>query len=468
MFLDDDFLLTTRTARTLFHEYAESLPIIDYHCHLNPSEIAGDENFSGITEAWLGGDDYGDHYKWRLMRANGVPEELVTGATDPWEKFQAFATTMEKAIGNPVHLWTHLELKRIFGIDDLLTSATARSIYDRANELLATPEFSRRNLIRRFNVEVVCTTDDPADDLHFHRELAESETAFRVIPAFRPDKALNVDRAGYGEWLGRLEDAVGHSISGFEGLAGALAERIGYFDSLGGRLSDHAIDEMTYDEATPAELDSIVERARSGVGVKLNPREVSQYRTEVIKALMRANRDHDWTMQLHIHASRDLNSAELARHGADTGFDGLSDGPLVDPLVKLLDSMASDDSLPRMILYSLNPNDWLAMAAAFGCFQGGTVQRFQLGNAWWFNDTRSGIRRQLETMAEQSLLGNFVGMTTDSRSFLSYPRHEFFRRILCELVGEWAERGEITNDIEVLGDLVRNVSHDNAEKFFAF
>lgn len=464
MFLDDDFLLTTGTAKTLFHEYAKTLPIIDYHCHLNPSEIAGDENFSGIVEAWLGGDDYGDHYKWRLMRANGVDEELVTGRADDWEKFQAFAGAIEKAVGNPVYLWTHLELRRIFGIETDLNRSTARAIFDRTNELLATPEFSRRGLMRKFGVEVVCTTDDPADDLHFHRELAADKTV-RVIPAMRPDKALNIDKDGYGAWVDHLEEAVGHPVTGFTGLTDALAERVDHFHEMGGRLSDHAVDVVTYDEASPAQLDAITDKAR--LGQSLSALEVSQYRTALLKSLMRIYHDHDWTMQIHLRAARNLNSSMFAVHGADTGYDAMWDRPMVEPLTRLLDSAETAGIVPKTIIYSLNPNDWLPIATAFGCFQGGTVQKFQLGNAWWFDDTRSGIRRQLETQAEQSLLGNFVGMTTDSRSFLSYPRHEFFRRILCELVGEWAERGEATGDIEALGRLVADVSYHNAKAIFA-
>lgn len=471
MFLDDDFLLTTKTARTLFHEYAEKLPIIDYHCHLNPAEIYEDGNFPGIVAVWLGGRQpdghyYGDHYKWRLMRANGVPERLITGDGSDWEKFQAFASTMERAIGNPVYLWTHLELRRIFGINEDLNATTARGIFERANELLATPEFSRRNLIRRFHVQVVCTTDDPADDLRYHKEL-KAEKAFRVIPAYRPDKALNVDQPTFGPWVDRLEQVTGSPIHRFEDLTSALAARVDYFHELGGRLSDHALDVVTYDEATDAELDRIVSKARAGKEA-LTPLEVSQYRTALLKALMRIYHAKNWTMQLHIHAARNLNTRMFGVEGPDTGFDGLWDHPLVAPLAKLLDAVAREDAVPRTLIYSLNPEDWLPIAALFGCFQGGTAQKLALGNAWWFNDTRSGIRRQLTVQAEQSLLGNFVGMTTDSRSFLSYPRHEYFRRIFCELVGEWAERGEITGDIEALGALTRDVSYDNAKNYFAF
>lgn len=461
MFLDDDFLLTTPTARTLFHEHAEHLPIIDYHCHLNPNEIASDANFSGIVEAWLGGNDYGDHYKWRLMRANGVPEELVTGKADDWDKFQAFAGAMEKAPGNPVHLWTHLELRRIFGIDTVLTRDTAREIFERTNEMLATPDFSRRSLVARFGVEVVATTDDPVDDLHFHRELAD-EKRFRVIPAMRPDKALNIDRPGFAGWVEQLEQAVGHGVDGFDSLVAALSERMDFFAAMGGRMSDHALDHVEYAEATPEQLDDVLARARDGQ--PLDHLDVVRYRTGLVTELMRLNAEHDWTMQLHLHAARDLNRPMFEVHGADTGYDALWDAPVVEPLSRLLGGAEAAGAAPRTIIYSLNSHDWLPIAALFGCFQEGAVQKFQLGNAWWFNDTRSGIRGQLQVQAEQSLLGNFIGMTTDSRSFLSYPRHEFFRRILCELLGEWVERGEIPDDEALLAGLVEDVCHHNAAR----
>ena len=464
MFLDDEMLLTTPTAKTLFHDYAETLPIVDYHCHLNPSEIASDAQFSGIVEAWLGGDNYGDHYKWRLMRANGAPEELVTGNGSDWDKFDAFAGAIERAIGNPVYLWTHLELKRIFGIDTELTRSSARRIFDETNELLAAPEFSRRNLIRRFNVDVVCTTDDPADTLEYHTQLA-SDSTFQVVPALRPDKALNPQSADFGPWIARLEAVSGRSIHSFADLTEAIASRVDYFSEFGSRLSDHAVDVVEYSPATPSELNAIVSKARDGFEA-LTPYEISQYRTALFIELMQIYYDRDWTMQWHIHAARNLNTRGFQRHGADTGFDAMNDHSIVDPLAALLDQAAKKDAVPRSILYSLNPTDWLPIATLMGTYQGGAEQKFQLGNAWWFNDTRSGIRAQLTTMAEQSLIGNFIGMTTDSRSFLSYPRHEFFRRIFCELLGEWAERGEITNDTEALGTIVRRVCYENARSYF--
>lgn len=464
MLLTEDFLLTTRTARTLFHEYVATLPIIDYHCHLVPQEIAEDRNFSGIVEAWLGGHGYGDHYKWRLMRANGVPESHITGDAPDWEKFRAFAATMERAVGNPVYLWTHLELRRIFGIEEDLTSDSARSIFERTNDLLATPEFSRRSLIRRFDVEVVCTTDDPVDDLHYHRSLA-AETDFRVVPAFRPDHALAIDRPGFQGWLTTLEEVTGARLDTFAALGDALGSRIDYFHDLGARMADLAVDRVAYEDAAEADLDAILRRAREGGPV--TPAEVVRYRSGLIRDLAHRFRAKGWTMQMHLHAARDLNRAGFALHGADTGFDAIGDGGVVEPLARLFDSLDAEDGLPQTIVYSLNPTDWLPLTALIGCFQGGTRQRLQLGAAWWFNDTVSGIRSQLEVMAEQSLVGNFIGMTTDSRSFLSYPRHEFFRRILCQLLGEWSERGQITDDVAALGALAQDVSYHNAKARFA-
>jgi len=466
-FLREDFLLTNDTGKALFAQ-CQSWPIIDYHCHLAPEQIADDGNFANIVDVWLGGRTetgfYGDHYKWRLMRANGVPEDLITGDAPDEAKFAAFAATMEKAAGNPVHLWTHLELRRIFGITDELTPATASSIFGRANEMLATPEFSRRNLIRRSNVEQVCTTDDPLDDLHWHKQLA-SEKSFQVVPAFRPDKALNIERPGFAEWLTQLEQVVGASLTSFSDVVDALAARVDYFHDLGGRLSDHGVDSLAFVPATPAQLDAILSAGRAGQS--LTPGEVMAYRTALLIELAHIYATRGWTMQLHFHATRNLNSALFQAMGVDVGIDAMTDEPLAASLAQFLDAVAQGGALPRLIIYSLNPNDWMPISSVMGCFQGAMQQGLTLGNAWWFNDTRSGIRLQLTTMAEQSLLGNFVGMTTDSRSFLSYPRHEYFRRILCDLVGEWSERGEITDDLNRLGELVGSIAYFNAKKFFS-
>ena len=465
-FLDDDYLLTTDLARELFHGTAQGLPIVDYHCHLHPEEIHRDPNFANIVEAWLtDGNNYGDHYKWRLERANGVPEELITGDGDPWDKFQAYAATMEKAVGSPVYLWTHMELRRYFGITETLSTRTARAIYDQTNAMLATPDFSRRALLRRMGLDIVCTTDDPVDSLEHHIAFEqEGGDTFRMLPAMRPDAALNPDKPGFAAWVERLEGAAGRKIASFDDLIAALADRIDFFHEHGSRLSDHAADLMLYADSTTAERDRILDKARAGEALTLE--ETTKYRTRLLLELMRLYHAHGWTMQLHLHAMRNVNTRGFAEHGADTGYDALNDRPIAEPLARLLDEANKTDAIPRLLIYSLNPKDYLPITTVLGCYQGGMRQRLALGNAWWFNDTRTGIREQLRVMAEGSLLGNFVGMTTDSRSFLSYPRHEFFRRILCELLGEWARRGEIPDDADALAPLVADVSYRNARALF--
>ncbi|MGO4784897.1 glucuronate isomerase [Cryobacterium sp. W22_MBD10_FK3] len=459
MLLNDDFLLGTDMAKKLFHNHAKNMPIIDFHCHLSPQEIYEDLNFASITEVWL----KGDHYKWRLMRANGVPENLITGDGEDFDKFYAWAGTVEKALGNPLYVWAHLELRRFFDIDLTLSRETAREIYDRANALLATASFSRRSLIRSSNVTAICTTDDPADDLHFH-ELLKSEKAFTVVPAFRPDKAMNIHAAGFADYLVTLGASAGVRIGTFSDIVAALTARVDFFHSMGGRLSDHALDIVVYAEATEAELDTIV--ATAIAGGTLTATENAQYRTNVLKALMRMYHVKNWTMQLHLHALRNTNQVMLGKLGPDTGYDGMNDRAIAEPLAALFDSMESEDSIPRTMLYSLNPNDYLVLATLMGSYQKETVQKMQLGSAWWHNDTRNGMRLQLSTFAEESLLSNFVGMLTDSRSFLSYPRHEYFRRVLCELVGEWAEIGEVPDDEAVLGQMVEDICFNNANNYF--
>jgi len=465
MFLNDDFLLTTPMAKKLFHNHAKNMPIVDYHCHLSPQEILDDGNFATITEAWLGGNNYGDHYKWRLMRTNGVPERLITGDGADFDKFYAWAGTLEKALGNPLYVWAHLELKRFFGIDTVISRETAREIYDAANLLLATPAFSRRSLIKGMNVKVVVTTDDPADDLHVH-EMLKSESAFRVLPAFRPDKTLNIDQAAFPAYIATLGAAAGVSITAFADIVAALTARVDFFHTMGGRLSDHALDIVVYEEATAAELDTIVTTALAGGTVTAT--EIAQYRTALLKALMRIYSAKDWTMQYHIHAMRNINDPGFARMGADTGYDAINDRNIAEPLAKLFNAMESEDAVPRTIIFSLNPNDYLPLITLMASYQKDVVQKLQLGNAWWHNDTRNGMRLQLSTFAEESLLSNFVGMLTDSRSFLSYPRHEYFRRILCELIGEWVELGEVPDDEAILGQMVEDISYNNANTYFGF
>lgn len=467
MFLDKDFLLTTDTAKILFNDYAKDMPIIDYHCHLNPKEIFEDKNFNNITEAWLTeGNNFGDHYKWRLMRANGVPEELITGNGDPYEKFVAFAGTLEKAYGNPIFEWCHLELRRFFGIDEVLTVESAPRIWEEANKKIATKAFSRRNLIKNSNVKAVSTTDDPIDDLHYHELLAKENLGFKVIPGFRPDKILNIEKPTYPAYVKKLAEVSGIAINGFQDVVKALENRVEYFEAHAGKICDHALDYVNYIEATPAELDAI--QTKGAKGEALSAKEVAQYRTALLKELFKIYSAHEWSTQIHMHALRDLSSKNFALKGPDTGFDAINDETMAQQLGFLLNSIQKEAELPRIILYSLNPNDYMPIVSVMGAFQGGMKGKLQMGTAWWFNDTRQGMRYQLEKLSEGGLLGNFVGMLTDSRSFLSYTRHEYFRRVLCEFIGEMVERGQIPNDEKRLGKMVQNICYNNANEYFRF
>lgn len=462
MFLNDNFLLSTDIAQTLFHKHARTMPIIDYHCHLDPQEIYENKPFRNLTEAWLAGD----HYKWRLMRANGVPESHITGDASDYDKFLAWADTLPRTIGNPLYTWTHLELRRFFGIDKPLNPETAPEIWDEVNRQLATDAFKRRNIIKNSNVKLVCTTDDPVDSLQYHQRLAAEESDFRVLPTFRPDKALNIDAPGFADWLKRLEQAAGQEISSFEALKDALKNRISYFHDHGCRLSDHALDVLRYEAADADAVEAIFRKRK--LGELLTLAEIAQYRTELLSVLIGFYREFGWTMQLHIHAYRNNNTPMFRQLGPDTGYDALNDLPITEALSKLLDRAESGQGLPKTILYSLNPKDYPALLTLMGCYQKETPGKLQLGSGWWYNDTRSGMRHQLELFAEHSLLAGFVGMLTDSRSFLSYTRHEYFRRVLCELIGEWVARGEAPEDEALLGRMVEDISYGNAAGYFGF
>ncbi|WP_086349004.1 glucuronate isomerase [Candidatus Enterococcus clewellii] len=462
MFLNDDFLLSTDWAKKLYHNHAAAMPIIDYHCHLEPKEIYENKNFENITAAWL----YGDHYKWRLMRACGVPESHITGDASDYDKFAVWCETVPKIIGNPLYTWTHLELKRFFGIDLLVNKENTEKIWQLANEKLAADSFKRREIISSSNVKVVCTTDDPADDLSYHKLLAQEESRFKVLPSFRPDKALNINQADFSAWISRLADACEQPVTTYEELIAALGSRVDYFHELGGRLSDHALDILRYEKADSDTLEVIFQKGLAGHA--LTEKEVDAYRTETLTRLIHFYHKYNWTMQLHIHAYRNCNGRMQAQLGPDTGYDGINDLSLTIPLQKLLDRAEQTDQLPKTILYSLNPNDYPALVALLGCFQKEVAGKLQLGSGWWFNDTRAGMRQQLTQLADGSVLHNFVGMLTDSRSFLSYTRHEYFRRVLCEFVGEIVERGEAPTDEQLLGNLVKAVSYTNAENYFAF
>ncbi|MDQ0203986.1 glucuronate isomerase [Pectinatus haikarae] len=466
--LNEDFLLTSVAARKLYHSYAEKMPIIDYHCHLNPKDIYENKNYPNLTRIWLSDGLLGDHYKWRLERANGIPEKLITGDGDEYEKLLAWAKTIEKAIGNPLYEWTNLELKRFFGINEPFTVKNAPRIWKQANELLATEEFKPRNLIKKANVKILCTTDDPASDLHYHELLAKEEKNFKVFPAMRPDHLLNINQGNYGKYLSELSVASGVTISDFGTLKEAVEKRIIFFKKLGGRLSDHGLNSYHYEELSDEKVSEIISKA-CNVNSKLSEMEIAGYQTALLKLLMKLNKKYEWTMQFHINVKRNVNKEMFRRLGPDTGFDSVgSQADIVGELIKLINAGFEDNAIPQTILYSTNPNDWMALATGMQNFQGESIQRLQLGCAWWFNDTREGMRSQLNIMAQQSLLANFVGMLTDSRSFLSYPRHEYFRRVLCDLIGEWVDRGQVEENYDYLGKIVESISYNNAHNYFCF
>lgn len=468
--LNNDFLLTNDPAKKLYHEYAEDMPIIDYHCHLVPKDIYENRNYPNITRIWLNDGLYGDHYKWRLERANGVPEELITGNGDDYDKFLAWAKTIENAIGNPLYEWTHLELKRFFGIDKVFNSQTAPEIWEEANQMLAQPDFKPRALIKKSNVKVVCTTDDPVSDLKYHKLLkqTEAENGFKVLPAMRPDNLIRIDQGDFGNYVAQLSQISQIQITDAQSLYHALTQRFEYFNQLGGRLSDHGLNSYYFDQPTQAEFDQILQKAMND-NHNLTAVEINKYQTGLLEMLMKLNQKYDWTMQYHVNVLRNANPPMYQKLGPDTGFDSIgSQSQIAGELMKLMSQMAIDDTIPKTIFYSTNSNDWMELATGMQSFQETCKQKMQLGCAWWFNDTREGIQKQLEIMAEQSLLPNFVGMLTDSRSFLSYTRHEYFRRVLCDLIGTWVIRGQVPEDYEYLGKIVQKIAYNNAHDYFGF
>ncbi|MCL6457567.1 MAG: glucuronate isomerase [Gorillibacterium sp.] len=465
-FMDDTFMLQNATAVELYREFAESMPILDYHCHLNPQEILENKRFKNLAEVWL----YGDHYKWRAMRANGVEENLITGGegvTD-YDRFLAWAKTVPMTIGNPLYHWSHLELQRIFGIFDLINEANAPLIWEKANAQLAGDGFTVQDIIRKCKVEVICTTDDPADTLEYHLALQKGQGfGCKVLPTFRPDKGLEINRATFLPWIEKMESVSGIKISGYDQLLQAMEARARFFHSVGCRISDHALDYVPYAEVTKAEATAIFAKALQGNPVSLE--EEKQYKTYTLLFIGKLYAELDWTMQYHINAHRNNNTRMFGQLGPDTGYDSVNDSQIAYPLVRLLDGMALEDALPRTILYSLNALDNDVLASLMGSFQGGGIPgKIQLGSAWWFNDTKEGMIAQLKSLASMGLLSRFVGMLTDSRSFLSYTRHEYFRRILCNLLGEWVEQGEAPHDMETLGQIVRGICSDNAKAYFKF
>lgn len=462
-FMDQDFLLESETARTLYHKYAANMPILDYHCHISPKEIAEDRRFSNITQVWLGGD----HYKWRQMRSNGVAEKYITGDADDREKFQKWAETLEKAIGNPLYHWSHLELQRYFGYHGALNSDTAEEVWQLCNEKLQELGMSARNLIKNSGVTLICTTDDPADDLRYHKMIREDGFDVQVLPAWRPESAMKIASPGFADYMRRLQDASGIEIRSFADLKRALEKRLAFFDEMGCRASDHSLDYAMYVPAGEAEIEDIFSRALAGSPVSYE--EDLKYKTAFLLFIAKEYRRLGWAMQLHYGVKRDNDRARFRALGPDTGFDCIDNHTPSAQLADLLNALSEADALPKTILYSLNPTDNASIGTVLGCFQSGEcVGKIQQGSAWWFNDNKQGMIDQMTSLANLGLLANFIGMLTDSRSFLSYTRHEYFRRILCNLIGKWVENGEYPWDEKRLGRMVGDIAYRNAVRYFGF
>ncbi len=464
-FLDEDLLLTSRAARRLFNDHARAMPIFDFHCHLPVRDIAENKAFRSLTEAWLGGD----HYKWRAMRASGVPERLVTGDATDREKFMAWAGVIPYTVGNPLYTWSHLELKRYFGITGApLAPATAERIYAACNALLAREDFRVRSLLTRMNVSVVCTTDDPVDSLEHHARLrSDSSFPVAVVPTFRPDAALAVESpAAFNAWVDKLAAAAGVSVDGWASLVEALRRRHAAFHDAGCRASDHGLEEPYAEECSDDEAEKVVRLARSGTAP--DPRSARAFKSALMRELARMDAERGWVQQLHLGALRDVNSRFFRAQGPNAGFDTIGDFSLVRPLARFLDSLDREGRLPKTILYCLNPADNALLAAIAGSFpQEGVRGKMQFGPAWWFNDQRFGMEEQLRALAGIGLLPLFVGMLTDSRSFLSVPRHEYFRRLLCAMLGDMMEAGEAPMDFDHIGAVVRDICFRNAQAYFA-
>ncbi len=464
-FMNQDFLLSTETAKTLYHDYAKEMPIVDYHCHIIPREIAEDIRFRNITEVWLGAD----HYKWRLMRANGIEERYITGDADDFEKFEKWAQTLEMAIGNPLYHWSHLELQRYFGYQGVLNSDTAKEVWDICNKKLAESNMSAKGLITKSNVKLLCTTDDPIDSLEYHKQIAEDKSfAVKVLPAFRPDEAMNIEKEGFIAYLEKLSDISKVSINSFKTLCEAIKNRMDYFAMSGCKTADHGLESVMYYPASEEDIERIMaKRIQGEIPTRL---EVLQFKTAFLLFAGREYHRLKWVMQLHFGVKRDNNTRMFNKIGANTGFDCIDDSQTSSAqLADFLNALDISDQLPKTILYSLNPNDNAAIVTVMGCFNdSSTVGKLQHGSAWWFNDHMPGMKEQMTSLASMGLLSNFVGMLTDSRSFLSYTRHEYFRRILCELLGNLVENGEYPRDMPRLGKIVENISYYNSMRYFDF
>jgi glucuronate isomerase len=460
-FIHDDFLLSNAAARHLYHEHAASQPILDYHCHLPPQDVAANRQFRNLSEIWL----EGDHYKWRAMRANGVEERFCTGDAAPREKFLAWARTVPQTLRNPLYHWTHLELKRYFGIDELLDESSAPRIWEQANAALATDDLRAHGILRKFQVKAVCTTDDPTDDLSCHKAIAASTLGTRVFPTFRPDKALNVHLPdAFNAWVDRLEAASNISIAKLPDFTDALRQRHDFFHQMGGRLSDHGVNHAFADFPSDHEAAAIFERARGGQAATIE--EQSRFASHLMLLFGRLDAEKGWTKQLHLGARRNGNTRRFREIGPDTGFDSIGDWPQADALGRYLDRLDQENSLPRIVVYNLNPSDNYVIATLLGNFQDGAVAgKMQFGSGWWYLDQKEAMQWQMNALSNCGLLSRFLGMLTDSRSFMSYPRHEYFRRVLCDMLGRDIEAGEIPNDDALVGTMVRNICYANAKQF---
>ncbi|WP_192820314.1 glucuronate isomerase [Rufibacter sp. LB8] len=463
-FLDENFLLETRTAKTLYHEHAKHMPIIDYHCHLNAQDIANDRKFENLTQIWL----EGDHYKWRAMRTNGIPERFCTGDAPDFEKFEKWAQTVPYTMRNPLYHWTHMELKRPFGIETILKPETATEIYDTATSMLQTDAFSVRGILKQMNVEVICTTDDPIDTLEHHQKIAEDNFGLKVLPTFRADKAMAIEDANFLTYLEKLGATSGITIASFQDLQDALKQRHDFFHENGCRLSDHGLETIYAEDFTGEEINGIFRKALHGQ--ELTKADVLKFKSAMLVFLALLDHSKDWTQQFHLGALRNNNTRMMRELGADTGFDSIGDFDVARPLSRFMDKLDNSDQLAKTILYNLNPSQNELYATMIGNFNdGSTPGKIQYGSAWWFLDQKEGMERQMNALSNMGLLSRFVGMLTDSRSFLSYPRHEYFRRILCNMLGNDVEGGQLpASEMKWLGQMVENICYHNAKSFFNF
>lgn len=463
-FLDENFLLQNKTAEKLYHEFAKTMPVIDYHNHLPPDQIANDINFQNLTQVWL----YGDHYKWRAMRTNGVNESYCTGNKTDYEKFEKWAATVPYTLRNPLYHWTHLELQRYYNIDKILSADTAKEIYDEASAKLITPEYSVRNLLRKANVKVLCTTDDPIDSLEHHKKIADDNFEIKILPAFRPDKAMNSDDvAGLNAYIAKVEAASNISVSSYGDYLKALKNRHDFFASMGASVSDHGLEQIYAEDYTDAEIRNIFSKIRSGHAVSYE--EGLKFKSAMLVDFAKMDHEKGWVQQYHLGALRNNNLRMMKTLGADTGWDSIGDFSQGRALSKFLSKLDTDDQLAKTILYNLNPADNELMATMIGNFNDGSVAgKVQFGSGWWFLDQKDGMIKQMNALSNMGLLSKFVGMLTDSRSFMSYPRHEYFRRILCNMFGEEIENGEIPNNIEWVGQVIKDICFNNANNYFGF